>query len=100
MHGIPAEVKDEQLEEKVSDIFSELNISISKSDIVDYHQLGEFNTIIWFINRKFCKDALQKRLEVSNKYIDKSRLGFNVDNKLLCENLLHTTSALPGCAES
>ena len=64
MHGIPAEVKDEQLEEKVSDIFSELNISISKSDIVDYHQLGEFNTIIWFINQKFCKDALKSSVKM------------------------------------
>ena len=35
IHGIPVEVKDDQLEQKVIDIFSQLNISISKSNIED-----------------------------------------------------------------
>ena len=33
IHGIPAEMKDDH-----SDIFSQLNISISKSDIEDCHR--------------------------------------------------------------
>ena len=33
IHDIPAKVKDGQLEEKVIDIFSQLNISLSKSDM-------------------------------------------------------------------
>ena len=53
IHGIAAEVNDDQLEEKVIDIFSQLNISISKSDIEDCHQLGK--SIIRFINQKFVK---------------------------------------------
>ena len=35
IHGLPAERKDDQLEEKVIDIFSQSNISISKYDIED-----------------------------------------------------------------
>ena len=46
IHGIPAEVKDDQLEEKVIDIFSQLNISLSKSDIEDCHRLGKSNTTV------------------------------------------------------
>ena len=37
IHDIPAEVKDDQSEEKIIDIFSQENISISKSDTEDCH---------------------------------------------------------------
>ena len=81
IHGIRAEVKDDQLEEKVIDIFSQLNISLSKSDIEDCYRLGKSNTIVRFVNQNFCKDALEEK-------VDSSKLGFNVENKLLvCENL-------------
>ena len=69
-------VKDDQLEEKVIDIFSQLNISLSKSDIEDCHWLGKSNTIVRFVNWKFCKDAPEKKFDV-NKLIDNSKLGFN-----------------------
>ena len=58
-------MKDDQHEEKVIDIFSQLNINISKSDNEDCHQLGKSNTIVRFINQKFCKDALEKKFEVN-----------------------------------
>ena len=73
---------DDQLEEKVIDIFSKLNISISKSDNEDCHQLYKSNTIVRFVNWKFCKDALEKTFEV-NKCIDNSKLGFNVKKNYL-----------------
>ena len=76
IHGIPTEVKDNQLEEKVMHIFSQLNISLSKSDIEDCHQLGKSNTIVRFVNRKFCKDVLEKKFDV-NKRIDNSKFGLN-----------------------
>ena len=38
IHGISVKVKDDQLEEKLIDIFSQLNISISKYDIEDCHR--------------------------------------------------------------
>ena len=37
IHDISAEVKDDLSEEKIIDIFSQLNICISKSDIEDCH---------------------------------------------------------------
>ena len=85
---MPAEKKDDQLEKKVIDIFSQLIINISKSDIEkDCHQLGKSNTIVRFINQKFGKDVLEKKFEV-NKCIGNSKLGFNLENKLfVCENL-------------
>ena len=87
IHGILAKVKDDQLEEKVIDIFSQLNISLSKSDIEVSHRLGKSNTIFRFVNRKFCKDSLEKKFHV-NKYIDNSKLSFNVETKLfVCKNL-------------
>ena len=87
IHGILAKVKNDQLEEKVIDIFSQLNISLSKSDIEVSHRLGKSNTIFRFVNRKFCKDSLEKKFHV-NKYIDNSKLSFNVETKLfVCKNL-------------
>ena len=80
-------VKDDQLDEKVIDIFSQLNTSIYKHDIEEWHWLGKSNTIVRFVNRKFSKDALEKEFEV-NKRIDNSKLAFNVENRLfVCENL-------------
>ena len=80
-------MKDDQFEEKITDIFSQLNISLSKSSIEDCHWLGKSNTIVRFVNQKFYKDALEKKFDV-NKQIYNSKLGFNVENKLfVSENL-------------
>ena len=87
IHGIPVEVKNNQLKEKVIDILSQLNISLSKSDIEDCHPLGKSNTIARFVNQTFCKDALEKKIDV-NKHIDNSKFGFNDEKKkFVCENL-------------
>ena len=98
IHGIPVDVKDEQLEQKVIDIFSHLNISISKPDIEDCHRLGKSNIIVRFVNRKVCKDALEKKFEV-NRLIDNSKLGFKSfkrENKLfICENVTPYNQRLP-----
>ena len=85
--GIPVDVKDEQLEQKVIDIFSHLNINISKPDIEGCHQLGKSNAIVRFVSRKVWKDALEKKFEV-NRLINNSMFGFKRENKLFtCENL-------------
>ena len=41
IQGIASTVHDNLLEDKVTDIFTQLNFTISKSDIEDYHRLGE-----------------------------------------------------------
>ena len=43
IYGIPSSVYDNLLEDKVIDIFSQLNIIISKSDTEDFHRLGKAN---------------------------------------------------------
>ena len=74
---------------------SQLNISLFKSHIEDCHRLGKSNTIVRFVNRKFWKDALEKKFDI-NKPTDNSKLGFNVENKLLvCENLTPYNQRLP-----
>ena len=85
--GIPVDVKDEQLEQKVIDIFSHLNINISKPDIEECHRLGKSNTFVRFVSRKVWKDALKEKFEV-NRHINYSKCGFKMQNKLFaCENL-------------
>ena len=43
IYGIHSPVYDSLLEDKVIDIFSQLNIIISKSDTEDFHRLGKAN---------------------------------------------------------
>ena len=60
--GITSTINGNLLENKVIDLFSQLNITISKSDIEDCHRLGKANpknTIVQFVNRTFCNDALE-----------------------------------------
>ena len=45
IQGIPFNVSDDALEDKVIDIFHSLNINMSKNDIEDCHRLGK-NTIV------------------------------------------------------
>ena len=88
IQGIPSSVHDNLLEDKV-DIFSQLNITISKSNIEDCHRLGKANpknTIARFVNRKFCNDALTKKKQLMS--LNKTELGFKPDVALcISENL-------------
>ena len=54
IQGIPKTVKDEELESKVIDVFSGLNISISSKDVEDCHRPGkdDKNTIVRFVNTR------------------------------------------------
>ena len=88
IQGIPKTVKDEELESKVIDIFSALNISITSKDVADYHRLGKDgkNTIVRFVNRKHCYQALNRKMDL--RIIDNSSRAFQPDVKLyLSENL-------------
>ena len=52
IYGIAVDVKDEQLEQKVIDIFSHQNINISKPDIEDCYRLGKSNATVRMHSRK------------------------------------------------
>ena len=89
IQGIPARVKDEHLENKVIDIFRCLKISIDPSDIEDCHRLGNStpkNTIVRFVNRKFCKKALEAKFDL--RKINNAELHFDTSSVLyFSENL-------------
>ena len=59
---IPDSVPDDQLEEKVIEIFNLINVKINAFDIEDCHQMGKLKktTIVCLVNRKNCKAALEK----------------------------------------
>ena len=77
IQGVPSSVHDNLLEDKVIDIFSQLNITISKSDIEDFHRLGKANPknkIRRLVNHKFCNDILEKKEKLIS--LIKTELGF------------------------
>ena len=83
IQGIPSSVSDENLEKKAMDIFKCLNIIIQSNDIEGYHRIGKAspqNTIIRFINGKFCFDALEKKANLKN--VNNQHLGFETNTKL------------------
>ena len=71
IQGIPETIKDEELESKVIDIFSALNISISNKDMEDCPRLGKdgTNIIVRFVNRKHCYEALSKKIDLKKLII-------------------------------
>ena len=96
IQGIPANITDDKLEGKVIDIFSCLGIEVKGSDIEDCHRLGYANPknkIIRFVNRKFCYQALDKKMDLHK--LDSRRLGFNpVKTLYFSENLTPTNQLL------
>ena len=81
IQGIPPEILDEKLEEKVIEVFRPINIAITKNDVEDCHKLGKSSksTIARFMNRKHCYGILSKKLETLKT--DKSKLGFESNVK-------------------
>ena len=78
IQGTPVNVTDDELKGKVTDIFSCLGIEVKGVDIEDCHMLGYTNpknTIVQSVNRKFCYQALDKKMELHKLY--SKRLGFN-----------------------
>ena len=96
IQGIPANVTDDELEGKVIDIFSCLGVEVKGSDIEECHRLGYVNpknTIVRFVNRKFCYQALDKKMDLHK--LDSRRLGFNpVKTLYFSENLTPTNQLL------
>ena len=95
--GIAATVKDEDLEKKVIAIFRCLKIDIDPSGIEDCHRLGNStpkNTIVCFVNRKFCKKALGAKFDL--RKIKDAELHFDTSSVLyFSENLTPYNQYLP-----
>ena len=59
------------MEDKFVNILELLNINIKKSDIEGCHKLGKSNpknTIVWFVNRKHAREALEKKKWVEENW--------------------------------
>ena len=77
IQGIPSNVADEALEDKVVNVFKSLNIDIKRSDIERCHRLGKANpkiTVVRFVNRKHAEEALTKKSDL--KKIGNVNLNF------------------------
>ena len=85
--GIPDDVSDENLEEKVIHVLSEIQVNVSGSDIKACHRIGKSKnsskkktTIVQFINRKHAKKALINRKGLTN--INKYSLSLSGSNNI------------------
>ena len=69
IQGIPPQIPDEKLEEKVIEVFG----AVTKNNVEDCHRLGKRSksTIVQFVNRKHCYAILSKKFETS-KLINQS----------------------------
>ena len=64
--GIPDSVQDSDLELTVTSILSDIDVNIKSREEEDCHRIDKSNngskkTIIRFINRKYCRNALLNR---------------------------------------
>ena len=78
--GIPESVSNDDLEDKVCAILSEIDVNVSPDRIEACHRLKNKRTIIKFSNRKDCINVLSNRKKLKN--IDKDKLGFSEENKI------------------
>ena len=92
--GNPQSVSDNQLEEKVVDIFKVIDVNITTNEIEACHRLGKKkkNVIAWVINRKHCLKSLRNKKKL--KSIDKHAIGIPNANLFISENLTPANSKL------
>ena len=67
IQGILDSVPDDQLEEKVIEIFNQINVKINTFDTEDCHCMGKSQktTTVCFVKRKNCKVVLEKKLTLN-----------------------------------
>ena len=87
--GIPKNVSDGDLEQKVCDVFSSIGLDIKPDDIEACHRLRNERTIVKFLNRKKCMKILTNKKLL--KDVKNEDLGFDDEVKLyvnesLCPN--------------
>ena len=93
LSGIPKSIPDNQLENTVASILSDIGVSTLSEEIEACHRFGKTDrkskskkTIICSVNRKHCKKALLNKKKLSN--IKNNKFNFNAEAKLyINENL-------------
>ena len=65
--GTPTSIPQQNLEEKVCQIFKAINVSVDKSDTDDCHRLRDKEwTIVKFLRRKDCKQVLRCKKDLQS----------------------------------
>lgn len=95
--GIPDTVKNDELENKVIEIFDAIGVEARSVDFEDCHRVGKSHnnskkTIARFVNRKIVKNALYKRKQL--KTVDKSSIGLENAKIFINENLTPDNSKI------
>ena len=79
--GIPTSIPQQNLEEKVSQIFEAIGVSVDKNDIDDCHRLRDKErTIVKFLQRNDCKQVLRCKKDLRS--INMSNLDLPEETKL------------------
>ena len=100
LSGIPESIPDNQLENTVASVLSDIGVSIQSEEIEACHQFGKTDrktkskkTIICFVNRKHCKKALLNKKKLSN--INNKKFNFNTGTKLyINKNLIPVNESI------
>ena len=92
--GIPENVQQDQLENKVIEIMSAIDVDIKPTDIEACHRIGRVDrvngsngprrTIIRFVNRKKCENIFRNKKKLANVDKNKLRVGKIYVNHSLC----------------
>ena len=87
IQGVPSNIGDDSIKDKVLEMLAEVHIVATKSDIEDCHRLGQnVSTIVWFVSRNSVMTFWEKN--DFHKNIDKSKLSFANGTKIyVSENL-------------
>ena len=85
--SIPSSIRDQDLEDKVRNIFGEIGVNINERDIQACHRLREKDrTIVKFVNRKDCTNILRVKKDL--KHLDPSKLSFSEGTKIFINESL------------
>ena len=77
MSDIPDSVSDDDLEETVTAILSDIEVQVTANDIEACHRIGQSNknkskkTIIPFVNRKHCRKTLENKKKLASNDFSK-----------------------------
>ena len=100
--GIPDTVQDNELENKVIEIFDAIGVEANSADFEDCHRVGKSNNnskkvIARFVNWKIIKNALYKRKQL--KIIEKSSIGLQNAKIFLNEHLTPENNKIAYCCQ-
>ena len=85
--GIPTPIPQQNLEEKVIQIFEAISVPVDKNDIDDCHRLRDKErTIVKFLRRKDCKQVLRCKKDLRS--VNMSNLDLPEETKLFINESL------------